>query len=109
MADNELKVRFTGDTTGLDRATKKASTELNGFSKSVSKLGANLAGIFAVGAIVNFTKESVKLAATVEGVERRFNQLNGVNLNDLQRATRGTVDNLSLMKAAVQAKTLKYH
>lgn len=107
MADNELKVRFTGDTKGLDKATKKAEKDLKGFGKTASTLGKSLAGVFAVGAIVNFTKESIKLAATIEGVERRFKQLNGVNLNDLQRATRGTVDNLSLMKAAVQARNFK--
>lgn len=107
MADNELKVRFTGDTKGLDKATRKAEKDLKGFNKTAVNLGKSLAGVFAVGAIVNFTKESIKLAATIEGVERRFKQLNGVNLNDLQRATRGTVDNLSLMKAAVQAKNFK--
>lgn len=107
MASNELKVRFTGDTSGLKKATKKAQGQLNGFNKSVGKLGGMVAGAFAIGAIVNFTRESVKLASTIEGVERRFKQLNGTNLSTLQRATRGTVDNLSLMRAAVQAKNFK--
>ena len=32
MASNELKVRFTGDTKGLDKATKKAEKDLKGFT-----------------------------------------------------------------------------
>tara|TARA_R110000744_G_scaffold102377_2_gene196915 strand:+ start:2147 stop:4129 length:1983 start_codon:yes stop_codon:yes gene_type:complete len=107
MADNELKVRFTGDTSGLKKSTKKAQSQINGFNNSVGKLGSRLALAFSVGAIINFTRESVKLAATLEGVSRRFDQLNGVDLSELQKATRGTVDNLSLMKAAVQAKNFK--
>jgi hypothetical protein len=53
--------------------------------------------------IQDFISDSSRLAAETEGVERAFKRLNRPDLlNELQKATKGTVSNLELMKNAVQ-------
>lgn len=55
-----------------------------------------------IGAIKAFIGESSKLAAEAEGVERAFARLNKPDLlEELQKATKGTVSDLQLMKSAI--------
>jgi hypothetical protein len=105
--DQELKVKFTGDASNLQRTTKKAESSISGFNETIGKVGTAIAGAFAVREIVRFGAEAVKLAAKMEGVERAFSSISGTSLPELQKATRGTVDNMRLMQAAVQARNFK--
>lgn len=51
-----------------------------------------------------FVVEGVKMAGMAQGVERAFNRIsNPETLSELRVATKGTVNDLELMKAAVQA------
>jgi len=94
--------------TKFKKGIKGSQRSLNGFSKQVDKIGGMIAGAFAVGAITNFVKESVKLGSAMEGVAAAFNSLGRAGLlRDLQTATRGTVSNLMLMQSAVKAKNFK--
>jgi hypothetical protein len=87
---------------------KGAEKEFNSFSKAITKLGGVIAGVFAVHKIVSFAKETSKLAAETEGVQKAFKRIADVNtLNELRDATRGTVSDLELMKAAVQANNFE--
>lgn len=53
-------------------------------------------------------EDSMKLAEEADGVTRAFNDLNQPNLLDnLRTATKGTVNDVELMKAAVQAKDFR--
>lgn len=55
-------------------------------------------------AFKEFVKEGINMAGMAQGVERAFNRIsNPDTLSELQKATKGTVNNLELMKAAVQA------
>ena len=52
--------------------------------------------------------ESIQLAEEADGVTRAFNELNQPTLlDDLRTATKGTVTDVELMKAAVQAKDFR--
>ena len=52
--------------------------------------------------------ESIQLAQEADGVTKAFNELNQPNLlDDLRTATKGTVTDEELMKAAVQAKDFR--
>ena len=58
--------------------------------------------------VAAFISEGVEMARVAEGVERAFERLNDPSLlDDLKRATRDTVDELSLMKLSVQANNFK--
>lgn len=87
---------------------KGSRKALSGFQTQVKKLGGMIAGAFAIGAIVRFGKEAIRLSSQMEGVERAFMNLGRPGLLDeLQKATRDTVDNLQLMQSAVKAKNFK--
>ena len=75
---------------------------------SFKKIGAMIGGLVAGGAILQFAKQSVLLAAKMEGVENAFERLNRPNLlSNLRKATRGTVDNLQLMMTTMRASNFK--
>jgi hypothetical protein len=63
---------------------------------------------FAVDIIQQFAAESIELASKMEGVEAAFDRLNDPNLLDnLRKATAGTVDDLTLMQTAVKAENFR--
>lgn len=103
---------------------RKSSRAMDGGAKSTNRWGKalgsfafkfNALGNIAANALSRITqgltraiRESIQLAAKAEGVRTAFNALGRDDfLKDLQKATRGTVDNITLMQAAVQAKNFK--
>jgi len=105
---SDLFVRIKGDKTQLDSTLKGAEGSVNKFGSTIKKLGGILAATFAVGTIISFGKEIIKLAAKAEGIKTAFNKLNDPNLlNNLKQATRGTVDSVTLMQKAIQARNFK--
>ena len=68
---------------------------------------ADAIGVF-ISKIHGFIDESTDMAASVDGISRAFEQMNNPNLlNNLRKATKGTVNDMELMKAAVQAKDFR--
>ena len=61
MAIKDLILRIKGDSTSLQKETKKASGVLSGFKKIVGTIGAAVGAAFAVRALINFGKEAVRL------------------------------------------------
>lgn len=62
----------------------------------------------ATGAVIRLTKESFNLALQAQGVENAFKKLGKPELLDeLRKATKGTVSDLELMKNAVNASNFK--
>lgn len=111
-----LKYIIGAKTTDLERGLKKSEGQVNSFSrniqsgvtKAMTKVGGAIAAAFAVERVTAFISESVKLAAQAEGVEAAFNRLNQPGLlNNLRTATRGTIDDLTLMRQAVRAENFK--
>lgn len=69
------------------------------------------AGSFFMNSISNareWMKEGVRLAANADGVRRAFDRLDRPGmLSELRKATKGTVNDLELMQAAVRAKDFR--
>jgi hypothetical protein len=91
---------------------QKALKGVESSSKSLISTLKNVAGAvglaFGVQQLISFGKEAVQVAAKAEGIQRAFDKLNSPNLlNDLRKATRGTVSDLDLMQKAVQANNFK--
>lgn len=60
------------------------------------------------GKVKDFTRESVAMAESADGVQRAFDKLNRPDLLDnLRKATKGTVNDLQLMQAAVKARDFR--
>lgn len=96
------------DTKEFNSKLGDANRSFQGFNRTLSTSTAAMGAVFTIGAIVNFTKESIKLAASMEGVAAAFKSLNKPDLlNNLRTATRGTVTDLQLMQKAVQARNFK--
>ena len=107
----EISARLDKFKKQIDGASHRVNKSFSGVGKKLdsvfSGLGGVIAGAFAVQKIAAFTAEAVKLASVAEGVKVAFDRLNDpMLLANLQKATRGTVSELDLMKQAVQAKNL---
>ena len=62
----------------------------------------------AVGKMRELIAESISMAESADGVIKAFDKLDNQNiLNDLRTATKGTVNDLELMKAVLQAKDFR--
>lgn len=85
---------------------KQLTKNAQGFN-SLKGAIAPLAGLLSVALVANFTKELVLLKGEVAGVREAFNRLTGTSLKELQKAVGDTVDDLTLMKAAVQASNFQ--
>ena len=93
--------QFRGAMGNIDHSLKKLS---GGFGALGGVIGAS----FAIDIIQQFAAESIELASKMEGVEAAFNRLNDPNLLDnLRKATAGTVDDLKLMQTAVRAENFR--
>ena len=94
--------------TQFKKGVSGSQKAINGFQKSIKKIGGLIAGVFAVSAITNFTKEASRLASEAEGVRNAFEKLNDpLLLGKLREATRGTVSDFELMKSAVKASNFR--
>lgn len=105
---NSLIVRIKGDNKDLKSALADSNKKMTNFGATVKKIGGYIAAAFGVRAIVNFTKEAVQLAAEAEGIKAAFERIgNPKLLDDLKRATKGTVSELELMRRAVMASNFQ--
>lgn len=100
------------------RETRQRMADLNAESGNIRTedimMSAAMANIFS-SAVVNmtrklkeFTAEGVAMAESADGVQRAFNKLDRPDLLDnLRSATKGTVNDLLLMQAAVKARDFR--
>nr|BDD47699.1 hypothetical protein 1 [bacterium] len=104
----DLLIRIRGDSKQFQKETQKAEGTLGKFGKTVKGIGAAAAAAFSVGAITKFIGQATKLASEAEGVKTAFDQLNRPGLlSELQKATRGTVTEVELMRQAIRASNFK--
>lgn len=88
---------------GIDGAERRT----NKFGDAMKRIGGVISGVFAVGQILRFTNELIKLGGEAEGVRQAFNRIADDRiLRNLQEATAGTVSQLELMKRTVSASNL---
>jgi hypothetical protein len=107
MARNEIKIRLS--TTGKG----KTEREIKGVNKSITNLAKSALTLAAAYKGVTFALESVKLAGQLKDLETAHNALTkaqGLNakamIDQMQKATRGTVSELELLKQANNALLL---
>lgn len=103
----DISIRFGADLRQFSSQMQNARRDFAKVGKDLQKVGAGLtvgvtAPLLAVGAA------AIQAYSELEGVQQGFDRLNDANLlKDLREATKGTVTNLELMKAAVQANNFK--
>jgi hypothetical protein len=99
-----INFRIGADLKEFRSAMQNIDKTLGGLSSKFNMVGGALAGAFAVNGIQQFVTETSKLAGQVDGVRAAFNRMapDGM-LQDLRKATRGTVSDLELMQNAVKA------
>lgn len=101
----DIEKQLEGTEDAAKEATKGVSGEMDKLGGVVKKLGGFIAGAFAAEKVISFGKELVEIQKKAQGIQGAFDRLNNpAILNQLQRATKGTVTNLNLMQRAVQAK-----
>lgn len=105
MAKPQIDLKFGADLKDFRRGISNIDSSLKQLSGGFTALGGVIGASFAVDAIRQFATESVQLAATAQGVEAAFMRINDPGLlDDLRKATQGTISDLELMKMAVKAK-----
>lgn len=108
MATKQLNIRVN------QTGAKKAQTEMRGLGKATSSTAANLKNMSGVitgimaSAIVTGINSFSRMGASIQGVEKAFKRISTPGLlKELQKATRNTVNDFELMKAAVRANNFQ--
>ena len=105
MAKPQIDLKFGADLKDFRRGISNIDGSLKRMSGGFSALGGVIGASFAVDAIRQFAMESLELANQAEGVRTAFERINDpMLLGELQKATKGTINDLELMKMAVKAK-----
>jgi hypothetical protein len=104
MSRQDIDFKIGADLKQFRSAMGNIDHSLRKLSGGFGALGGVIGASFAVDAVKQFVSESVQLAAQAEGVKAAFDRLNDPGLlDDLRSATKGTVSDFELMKAAVKA------
>ncbi len=98
----ELIYKITADNAQLKKKLKESNKKVGGFGKSISKLGGLLAGVFAVTAIVNFTKKIVKLGSDAEETASKFGVVFKGVREEADKSAKNLTDNYGLSSRASQ-------
>ena len=105
MSKQDIDFKIGADLKQFRSAMGNIDHSLKRLSGGFGALGGVIGASFAVDAIRRFVSESVELAAQAEGVKRAFDRINDPELlSELRTATKGTLNDLELMKAAVKAR-----
>jgi len=105
---SDLIVRIKGDNKPLKDSLNDSERSVNKFSGAMKTAAKALVALFAIDKIIAFGKESVALAAKMEGVKAAFEHIAIPGLlDDLRKATRNTVGDFELMSRAVQASNFQ--
>jgi len=100
----DLFVNIGAKTDDFKKGTQEITQQASKINSVIGKVGGVIAGAFATERLVSFAKEAVNLANAAEGIEMAFKRIGNKGiLDDLRKETKGTVSDLELMKAAVQA------
>lgn len=105
MAKPQIDLKFGADLKDFRKGISNIDRSLQKMSSGFTALGGVIGASFAVDAIRQFASESLDLANQAEGVKQAFDRINDPGLlDDLRKATKGTINDLELMKMAVKAK-----
>ena len=103
--------RIRADTSALRTGMKQANGAISSILKSVNTLGGALGiafGGYTLKKIGETVLSLVELGGQLKGIEQAFDRLNQPGLlKELQRSTRGLVDDMDLMKMVIKAENFK--
>lgn len=102
-----INIRFVADLAQFSTQIQNANRKIKKMGRDMTRTGQKISmGITAP--VTALGAAAVSAFSNLEGVQIAFERLDSPNLlKNLQEATKGTVSNLELMKAAVQAKNFK--
>jgi len=107
----QLQAQLNANTEKLkdfDKEIGRSFRNVGNYGDSLKSIAGSLGIAFGLNEIISFGKEAVQTAAKVEGIERAFRALSKPGLLDeLREATKGTVSDMELMKAAVNANNFQ--
>lgn len=105
----KLAVQIAANTAEFNKALNRTEANFKSFTGGITKLAGTLGVAFGVEQVASFAFEVAKLAGEAEGVRNAFERLpNAVRvMEQMKEATGGTVSELELMKAAVQANNFQ--
>jgi hypothetical protein len=99
-----INFRIGADLAQFRSAMQNIDKTLGGLSSKFNKVGGVIATAFAVNGMQQFITETSRLAGQADGVRVAFQRMAPAGLlEDLRKATRGTVSDLELMQNAVKA------
>lgn len=107
MAGNTIQTsllfNIASSVADLNRNLTSAENRITKFGGNIAKLGGAIGVAFSAQAVGAFILDVSKLAGEADGVKKAFDKLPGsiALLEDMKRATQGTVSELNLMKRAV--------
>jgi hypothetical protein len=101
----KMAVMISANAAEFNRALAESNKGIKGFQDSLLSMGRTLGIGFGIQQISSFGIELVKLAGVADGVNQAFVKIanSAKVLQEMKDATRGTVSELELMKAAVQS------
>jgi len=116
----DIIVKITADSKGFTKSTKKIKSGFNEIgkeakvtSKLMQNVGAAITGFFGaqlikqtVSGLASVNLEMFEIGQKAEGIVKAFDNIAGSNLEELRAATKGTVDDLTLMQNAVKGSNL---
>jgi hypothetical protein len=114
-ANRKEYAKLTKEIVKNEKVIRKNDASIGRFQRNVGNYTGALKGFASSLGLVsgtlilgNLIRDSVELAAKGEGIKEAFGKLNDPGLlKNLRTATRGTVTDLELMKAAVKASNFK--
>lgn len=89
---------------------KKSNSSMKGMIATLGKLAPLIGVTFAVDTVYRFGKEVINLGSKMDGIENAFKRIadtGKTSLEDLRKATKGTVSDFQIMSLAVQANNFK--
>jgi hypothetical protein len=104
MGRADIDIKFGANLDGLRTGMQKVQNEISGFQKSITNAAALVGVAFGAAQLGAFANDAAQVAAKAEGIVTAFEKMNQPGLlKNLRDATKGTVDDVSLMQAAVKA------
>lgn len=88
----------------VSKFSKRGKSGMGGVAAMGAKLMPILAALGGANAIKNLVVDSVQLVGKLEGIQAAFSKINNASLlGELRTATKGTIDDMQLMKYSVEA------
>lgn len=108
MADGKVTIDTSLNNKGLVKGIGRIKGEFGGLESVVRKLGAVIASVFAVRAIVNFSKECIELGSNVAEVQNVVDVAFGDMTDKVETFAAGAIRNFGMSQLAAKKTASTY-